>query len=59
MVVLAGKSARLQVFKVFLAADSNNHLASHGARRHSIGKKVFLWERLPAAILSRQDAAPT
>jgi hypothetical protein len=50
MVVLAGESAVLQVFKVFLAADSNNRLASHGARRHFIGKKVFLWERLPAFV---------
>ncbi|MCU0604593.1 MAG: hypothetical protein MUC33_18230, partial [Desulfobacterales bacterium] len=29
-------------------------------RRHPIGKYVlFLWERLSAAIQSRQDAAPT
>jgi hypothetical protein len=34
-------------------------LAGLGAQRHFIGKKVHSWwERLPAAIKSRQDAAP-
>jgi hypothetical protein len=50
MVVLAGESALLQVFKVFLAAASNNRLASYGARRYFICKKVFLWERLSAFV---------
>jgi hypothetical protein len=35
-------------------------LAVHGAQRHFIIEQVlFLWERLPAAIISWQDATPT